>query len=586
MNLHKYYYTSQIEFAWMILENARYSGRDIGRYMPYIESALTFFNEHYQYLARKRTGKPFDENGKLVFEPSKALETYQDCKNPTDVVTGLTVVLQRLLELPDTLVPVDRKTHWKKMLTRLPSPVNFVTYKERKVLVPAEKYGGRSNDEIPQLYPLFPYNTYGIGRPDLQTAIDTWQLGGPGIWNDKRWHCWSQCGIFTARMGLTDEARYYAVAKFSDSGRRFPAFWGPFMDYPPDHDHGGSGMVGLQEMLLQETGDDLYLFPAWPLDWDVHFKLHAPMQTIVEGSLHRRSVENLQVTIAATSDRKMIRLHTNRIGQGRITGPQGKAVSFMTIDENTLEFPVKAGQTFVIDGISAVPVPGVVNIPLMNETFESIKIEPTGKSDMPGAWQQWVYDPASYSVKPESNIGPTVETVSLPGYEGKSYAAKPLSLLSYDFGRRIRGVVSIKAFVRPDTKAFGVMEITNDNIEVKRFDPQILYRDLMMGVYGQSAWQYFSVGDGDQVYGIPREWRPIGQGQPLSADWVQITLDVTEEGFVGITVTDLATGKTEQSRIKAVEFVNGFRYLRLGSYWKDGGPVYFDDLVVTEKSMR
>ena len=35
-------------------------------------------------------------------------------------------------------------------------------------------------------------------------------------------------------------------------------------------------MIGLQEMLLQTNGELILLFPAWPLEWNVHFKLHAP----------------------------------------------------------------------------------------------------------------------------------------------------------------------------------------------------------------------------------------------------------------------------------------------------------------------
>ena len=48
---------------------------------------------------------------------------------------------------------------------------------------------------------------------------------------------------------------------------------------------GGSGMIGMQEMLLQEADGKILLFPAWPKDWDVHFKLHATGQTTVEAVL-------------------------------------------------------------------------------------------------------------------------------------------------------------------------------------------------------------------------------------------------------------------------------------------------------------
>ena len=55
-------------------------------------------------------------------------------------------------------------------------------------------------------------------------------------------------------------------------------------------------MIGLQEMLLQTNGDKILLFPAWPREWDVHFKLHAPMQTTVEAELKAGKLINLKVT--------------------------------------------------------------------------------------------------------------------------------------------------------------------------------------------------------------------------------------------------------------------------------------------------
>jgi hypothetical protein len=87
---------------------------------------------------------------------------------------------------------------------------------------------------------------------------------------------WKQDNIFAARLGLTDEAIRLNFQKMADSGRRFPAFWRLGFDWVPDHNWGGSGMIGIQEMLLQVDGDKIHLFPAWPKNRDVHFKLHAP----------------------------------------------------------------------------------------------------------------------------------------------------------------------------------------------------------------------------------------------------------------------------------------------------------------------
>lgn len=64
--------------------------------------------------------------------------------------------------------------------------------------------------------------------------------------------------------------------KMGESRRRFPAFWGPGHDWTPDHNWGGSAMIGLQEMLVQVKGDGFEVLPAWDRKIDVRFKLHLP----------------------------------------------------------------------------------------------------------------------------------------------------------------------------------------------------------------------------------------------------------------------------------------------------------------------
>ena len=54
-------------------------------------------------------------------------------------------------------------------------------------------------------------------------------------------------------------------------------------------------MIGLQEMLLQTNGEQILLFPTWPKEWNVHFKLHAPSETTVEATLKRRESNKLEV---------------------------------------------------------------------------------------------------------------------------------------------------------------------------------------------------------------------------------------------------------------------------------------------------
>jgi hypothetical protein len=58
-------------------------------------------------------------------------------------------------------------------------------------------------------------------------------------------------------------------------------------------------MQALQWMLMQCDGKRIQLLPAWPADWDAEFKLRAPDETIVEGSVHDGKLSDLKVTPAS-----------------------------------------------------------------------------------------------------------------------------------------------------------------------------------------------------------------------------------------------------------------------------------------------
>jgi len=142
------------------------------------------------------------------------------------------------------------------------------------------------------LYPLFPFNRFALWKDDMQVFRDTYKYGNFRKGNVVSWH---HDGVFFARMGQTELAADFNARKLEYSQRRFPTFWGPGHDWVPDHNWGGSGMIGLQEMLLQTIGDKIHLFPAWPEEWDVDFKLHAPKNTTVEVSYKHGEIVSLLV---------------------------------------------------------------------------------------------------------------------------------------------------------------------------------------------------------------------------------------------------------------------------------------------------
>ena len=49
----------------------------------------------------------------------------------------------------------------------------------------------------------------------------------------------------------------------------------------------------------EEVDEKIYLFPAWPRDWDVRFKLHASRHTTVEAELKDGKVVHVKVNPSA-----------------------------------------------------------------------------------------------------------------------------------------------------------------------------------------------------------------------------------------------------------------------------------------------
>jgi hypothetical protein len=288
-----YQFGHQLDFSFMMLEYYRYSGRDISGYLPFIESSVTFFDEHYQYLEKKRSGNVVDANGHLVIYPSRAAESYVDARNPADVIAGLKAVLGCLIDLPEKYVCAEKKAKFREMLKRVP-PLPTRMKNSKPYLAGAQAWRKFSVGEIPELYSVFPYGLYSFGRDGFDIARYTWTDCLMDR-QKKMKEPWYQGGIFSARLGFTDYSKEVAVYKLGDSGERFPAFKHSD-DWAPDHNWMGAGSIGLQEMLMQCVGDKIYLLPAWPRDWSVDFKLHAAKQTIVEGMFQGGKFVKLEVT--------------------------------------------------------------------------------------------------------------------------------------------------------------------------------------------------------------------------------------------------------------------------------------------------
>ncbi len=296
----RYHIQGGLEVLAQMLDRYDYTGDDAfarTNLLPIADAVITFYDQHW-----KR-----DADGKILLEPSQSIETYQrDAANPTPDIAGLMSILPRLLALPAGVTTADERTQWTKVLAALPPlPMGTTAHGKlpphgqgdpdgQRVILPALKYGSTRNSENPELYTVFPYRLYGVGKPDLQLARDTFAAR---LFPFAK--CWGQDGEEAALLGLTDEAQKVVIKEFTSfGGQRFPWFWSRNSDWIPDMDNGGAGMTTLQLMLLQCDGQRIQLAPAWPTDWTADFKLHAPGNTTVSAHLEHGHISHLLVTPA------------------------------------------------------------------------------------------------------------------------------------------------------------------------------------------------------------------------------------------------------------------------------------------------
>ncbi|MBO4658039.1 MAG: hypothetical protein J5637_00295 [Prevotella sp.] len=279
----EYEWDTVLEFCMMILEAQGYqSGTaaktpsntptfNIDRYRLLVSQCLQFFDEHYQYLAKQMGSKALTDSGQLIIYPGSACETYKMAYNPSSTIAALRTVAAAFEGTP---LPLER----------IPEiPLHIIG--GDTCIAPAMAWSRVQNEETPQLYPVFPWRVYGLGRPSLDIARNTY-LRDPHAVAMRSSKGWKQDNIWAACLGLTDEARRLCVEKFADGPYRFPVFWEPGFDWAPDLNRGGSAMIGVQEMLLQETPEGAHLlFPAWPRDWNATFRLHDSSGHIVEGTI-------------------------------------------------------------------------------------------------------------------------------------------------------------------------------------------------------------------------------------------------------------------------------------------------------------
>ncbi len=285
-NYTNHYFTPILELSMMMLDYYEYTGDEAfarSTLLPVATAGLQFFDQHF-----KR-----DSTGKLLLDPDNSIEMFWKVHNPAPDIAGLHAVLSRMMKLPAGIVDEKTRSQWQKFYDELP-PLPIADHNGVTILSPytGPQTAKSFNSENPELYAIYPFRLYGLGKPGIDIAINTFNAR-----KQRAKGCWVQDPMQAAMIGNAEVAKdyvYFALTR-KDPNLKFPAFWDKGNDYAPDEDNGGNGENGLQQMLMQVDGKKIMLLPAWPACWDADFKLNAPYNTTVQGRVEKGRLTKLIV---------------------------------------------------------------------------------------------------------------------------------------------------------------------------------------------------------------------------------------------------------------------------------------------------
>lgn len=306
-----HHHTAMLEFSHMILEYYRYSGRDISKWLPIVKGTIDFYDHFYRTRAKYNANfMEYDAHGKLIIFPSGACESHYWVSNPVPDIAGLMAIARGAKRLPDEWVKrfFDSREELERFENTIPD-FHTEEYKGDVVMPPGKSvaYSWWKKTELYINYPMFPFNIIELGDEEMEYVHNTyrhwerWQT--PDAWKFVR--SWTNGNVAFARMGIIERAAELTQKTLEDGPFRFPSFWGPGYDWVPDHNWGGTGSVGLQEMLVQTLDDKIVLLPSWPDSWNADFRIHAPKNTTVEASFREGEVKKL-ITVPVSRKRDVI----------------------------------------------------------------------------------------------------------------------------------------------------------------------------------------------------------------------------------------------------------------------------------------
>ncbi|MET8547161.1 glycosyl hydrolase family 95 catalytic domain-containing protein [Micromonospora zamorensis] len=242
-------YSTGTEAAYNMYLQYRYSNDEAylrNTAYPYMREAVKFYEDMLDYDSA--TGRWYMAN-------SNAHETYWDVRNAITDLAAVRLLFPLAIQVSQQLgLDAGLRANWQSIVNNLaPYQVQNGAYLPHDPPISQTR-----NNENVALELAWPYDQTGIGYPDQQTAINTWNVRPHPYGN-----VWSNDHVHAARLGLGNQA-FQGMRTMLQKYQNYPN--GMTNNTNGVFEYLGVHLTAMNESLLQSYNDKIRVFPAVPTD--------------------------------------------------------------------------------------------------------------------------------------------------------------------------------------------------------------------------------------------------------------------------------------------------------------------------------
>jgi alpha-L-fucosidase 2 len=323
-------------------------------------TAYPFMRDVVRFYAAKLTR---GGNGKYSMASSNAHETYWSVPGAITDLAAVKSLFPVTIQASQALgLDADLRSQWQSILDNLaPYPTDGSAY-----LPHTPPIAQTRNDENVASEAIWPYDTTGIGAPDYQTAVNTWNRR-PFPYDN----VWANDAIQAARLGLGDQA-YNGMKTMLQKYQNFPN--GLTANTNGVFEYLGVHLSATNESLLQSYNDKIRVFPAAPSDSSFVGKFTLLAKNGFQVSSEREGGEIKYVGLKSLYGNAATVVNPWGTQQVRVRRVSDNAI-ITTSSSAEITFPTAAGTVYVVER-TAKPLTGYSSTRLTgtaNQDSKSLK---------------------------------------------------------------------------------------------------------------------------------------------------------------------------------------------------------------------